>query len=372
MAQKPGTDRPRVLVIDDSKFVRTTFRRILESSMDVREEADGEAGWQAIASDAAILLVFCDISMPRMDGFEVLGRVRGSSDERIRQLPVIVISGDEDEATRRRARERGATDFISKNADATVVLSRIDNQLRLIRASEDAKESRRAAAQSATHDPLTGAFSLHYLLTEGRKQYAYACRHGTPLAVVTFRIDSHRPIAEKENPAVAGQLLAKIAKAIQDVLRAEDALGRSSEETFTVILAGTSSQQAAAFARRLRAQLVNARIEFQGRPLRIEASIGVAALGADAAASIEELMRLASSRLTKAEAEAPPRPAAPARGLPPEVERALQVLEGIPADRLGDAAAEVLRRLAPLLRAAGGKMRDDPAADAPKPLQRAK
>ena len=362
MAHKPGPGRPRVLVIDDSKFVRTTFRRILESSMDVREEADGEAGWQAITSDAAILLVFCDIWMPRMDGFEVLGKVRGSSDERIRRLPVIVISGDEDEATRRRVRECGATDFISKSADATEVLSRIDNQLRLLRAKEEASESRKAAAQSGTHDPLTGAFSLHFLLTEGRKQYAYARRHGAPLAVVTFRIDSHRPIAGQESPEVAGQLLARIAKAIQGVLRTEDALGRSSEDAFTVILAGTSSQQAAAFARRLREQLVNARIEFQGRTLRIEASIGVAALGADAAASMEELMRLASSRLTKAEAGAPPRPAATSRGLAPEVERALQVLEGIPADRLGEAGREILRRLEPLLRAAA----------ASKPLRRAK
>jgi diguanylate cyclase (GGDEF)-like protein len=372
MAHKPGPGRPRVLVIDDSKFVRTTFRRILESSMDVREEADGEAGWQAIENDASIQLVFCDISMPNMDGFGVLRQVRGAPDERIRRLPVIVISGDEDEATRRRVRECGATDFISKSADATEVLSRIENQLRLLRAKEEASESRKAAAQSGTHDPLTGAFSLHFLLTEGRKQYAYARRHGAPLAVVTFRIDSHRPIAGQESPQVAGQLLARIAKAIQGVLRAEDALGRSGEDAFTVILAGTSSQQAAAFARRLREQLVNARIEFQGRTLRIEASIGVAALGADAAASMEELMRLASSRLTKAEAGAPTRPAAPARGLPPEVERALQVLEGIPPERMGDAAAEVLRRLAPLLRAAGRKMRDEPAADAPKSLRRAK
>ena len=374
MARKPGAGRPRVLIIDDSKFVRTTFRRILESDMDVREEADGEAGWQAIASDASVQLVFCDITMPNMDGFGVLRHVRGSPDERIRQLPVIVISGDEDEATRRRVRDCGATDFISKNADATEVLSRIDNQLRLLRAKEDAKESRKAAAQTGTHDPLTGAFSLHYLLTEGRKQYAYARRHGTPLSVVTFRIDSHRQIAGKEGKEVAGQVLANIARAIQGVLRAEDALGRSGDDAFTVMLGGTSGQQAAAFARRLRDQLVGAKIDFQGRTLRIQASIGVAALGADTAASMEELMRLASSRLTQAEPAAPRAPApAPARGLPPDVERALQVLEGIPAERMGETALEVLRRLAPLLRAASKQKREEPSADAVlKALQRAK
>ncbi|MGH8708687.1 MAG: GGDEF domain-containing response regulator, partial [Burkholderiales bacterium] len=311
MAHKPGAGRSRVLIIDDSKFVRTTFRRILESGMDVREEADGEAGWQAIASDPAVTLVFCDISMPRLDGFGVLRNVRGASDERIRQLPVIVISGDEDEATRKRVRESGATDFISKNADATEVLSRIDNQLRLIRAKEDAKESRTAAVQTATHDPLTGAFSLHFLLTEGRKQHAYAVRHGAPLSVVTFRIDSHRQIAGKEGKEVADQLLAKIARAIMGALRAEDALGRSGEDAFTVILGGTAAPQAAAFARRLRDQLVKARIEFQGRALTIQASIGIAALGTDKSASVEELMRLASSRLAQAEALATPAAAAP-------------------------------------------------------------
>lgn len=375
MAHKPGPGRARVLVIDDSKFVRTTFRRILESSMDVREEADGEAGWQAIAGDAAIQLVFCDISMPRMDGFGVLRHVRGSGDERIRQLPVIVISGDEDEATRKRVRECGATDFISKSADATEVLSRIDNQLRLLRAKEDASESRKAAAHSATHDPLSGAFSLHYLLTEGRKQYAFARRHGSPLAVVTFRIDSHRRIAAKEGEEVAGQLLAKIARAIQGVLRAEDALGRSGEDAFTVILAGTSGAQATAFARRLRDQLGSAKIDFQGRALRIQASIGVAALGADAAAGIEELMRLASGRLTQATPAAPAlAPAAPARALPPEVERALRVLEAIPPEQMGEAAVQVLRRLAPLLRAASKQMQEEPGANGgpPAALQRAK
>jgi len=375
MAPKPSAGRARVLIIDDSKFVRTTFRRILESSLDVCEEADGEAGWQAITTDPALALVFCDISMPRLDGFGVLGLIRGSQEEQIRQLPVIIISGDEDEATRKRVRDCGATDFISKNADATEVLSRIDTQLRLIRAKEDASESLRVVAKSATHDPVTGAFSLHYLLTEARKHYAYAVRHGSLLSVITFRIDSHRQIAGKEGGEVADQLLAKIARAIQSVLRAEDSMGRSAEDSFTVILVGTSAQQAAAFARRLREQLVNARINFKGRALTIEASIGLAALGTDTVSSVEDLMRLASSRLSRAEAPAVERTTAgsPARGLPPDVERALQVLERIPADRVSDEAVEVMRRLVPYLQAACRRLRVETPADAVvKALQRAK
>jgi len=121
----------------------------------------------------------------------------------------------------------------------------------------------------------------------------------------------------------------------------------------------------------MREQLVGAKIRFQGRALGIQASIGLAALGADGAASVEDLMRLASSRLSRAEAVAEAR--APATGLPPDVERALQVLERIPADRMGDAAVEVARRLEPLLRAARRRLRGEaPAGTAVKALQRAK
>jgi PleD family two-component response regulator len=49
----PPTALPqkRVLVVDDSKFVRTTFANILSASFAVREEADGEAAWLAIETD---------------------------------------------------------------------------------------------------------------------------------------------------------------------------------------------------------------------------------------------------------------------------------------------------------------------------------
>lgn len=336
--------RARVLVVDDSKFVRTTFRRILQGEFDVREEADGEAGWNAIAGDAEVACVFCDITMPRLDGFEVLARVRGAREERIRQLPVIIISGDEDEATRHKAREAGANDFISKNADATEVLARIDTVLRMVR-------SRQAAEGSATHDPQTGAFTLHYLLTEGRKLFAHARRHGAPLAVLSFRIDNHARIAADAGRPFADQLLARIVKAIQGALRTEDTLARVGEAAFSVLMAGTSGTQAAGFARRLREQLAAARFKAGERTLALEASMGLAALGSDAAASLEELLRLASGRMQPAPVAPPARAAPPRPALPAELEQALLALERIPPERLAVHAAEVLRRLRPYLQA---------------------
>ena len=337
--------RARVLVVDDSKFVRTTFRRILQDSFDVREEADGEAGWNAIATDARVSCVFCDITMPHLDGFGVLERVRGSADERIRQLPVVIISGDEDEATRRRAKASGANDFISKTAEATEVLARIESLVRALQARQEAAEVRRASTQAATHDPQTGAFTLHYLLTEGRKHFSQARRHGDPLAVICFRIDNYAGIAAQAGREFAVQLAGRVARGVQGALRAEDTLARVGEGAFAVMMARTAAAQAAAFARRLHEQLAAARFQSGARTLRIEPGIGIAALDADRASAVEDLLRLATERMTRKATLAAPAPTQ----LPPEVERALQVLERTPPERLGKALPEVLRRLRPFL-----------------------
>ncbi|MBV8031164.1 MAG: response regulator transcription factor, partial [Betaproteobacteria bacterium] len=149
-----GSDIPekKVLIVDDSKFVRTTFNRILSTAFAVREVANGEDGWQAIESDPSIVMVVSDIDMPKLDGFGLLERVRGAKDERIKKLPIIIISGNQNEAAKKRAREMGANDFVAKEADAPEVLSRIDNILKLVKATNDLEQNQQVIEQTATHD----------------------------------------------------------------------------------------------------------------------------------------------------------------------------------------------------------------------------
>src|SRR5260221_12774206 len=94
--------KQRVLLVDDSKIVRTTISRLIRKSFDVREEANGEAGWQAIATDPSIGGGFSDIQMPVLDGFRLLDGIRKSEEPRIRAMPATVVSGDRDEPTQER------------------------------------------------------------------------------------------------------------------------------------------------------------------------------------------------------------------------------------------------------------------------------
>src|SRR5260221_3858938 len=360
MSSIPGIStqipKQRVLLVDDSRIVRTTLARLIRKSFEVREEANGEAGWQAITTAPSIVVVFSDIQMPVLDGFALLERIRQSEEPRIRSMPVIVISGDEEDSTKKRARAAGANDFITKTTDGTEILSRIDNLLHLVEAKQQLVVSKEALDQTATRDPVTGTFTPHYLATEGGKHYSHARRHGGLLSVLTFRVDSYSEIAEEVGKAVADQLLAQVAKLLMGTSRAEPSMVSTAKATFTVIFPGTSSQQALAFARRMHEQLDKAQVNYRDQVLKIRTSIGLAALDVDTVATIEELMKMAQQRLQDAASRKAQRTvdqveASPLKpvSLPCDIDRAEQVIEHADAQQLGAAASEMLRRMLPFL-----------------------
>jgi diguanylate cyclase (GGDEF)-like protein len=351
---QPNEAGKRVLIVDDSKFVRTTFNRILSASFTVREEADGEAGWQALQSETSIGMLFTDLDMPKLDGYGLIERLRASGDARLAKLPVVVISGNENERAKKRALDAGANDFISKTADAPEILARIDNLMRLHTAKDELQSTKQSLELSATHDPLTGTLTQHYLVTEGRKRFSYARRHMTQLSVMALRIDSHAEVTHAVSKEVADQILARVAKLVSGMLRAEDSIGRMADATFVVISAGTGAPQVQAFAKRLREQLEAAKVSYGGKALRIRASTGIASLGTDTVGAVEDLMKVAMHRLERAESMHAPAaiPAEKRLVLPPEVDAALRVLEGLDAVRLDQFADEIARRLAPLVQLA--------------------
>ena len=86
---------PRILVVDDSRMVRASIVKHIRGRFEAREEPDGEAAWEALLVDPAIEIVLTDIGMPRLDGYGLLERLRASKLPRVRDLPVVIISGDE-------------------------------------------------------------------------------------------------------------------------------------------------------------------------------------------------------------------------------------------------------------------------------------
>ncbi|MDP3082364.1 MAG: response regulator [Rubrivivax sp.] len=105
--------RKRVLVVEDSFTVREVERQLLLSAgYEVEARVDGEDGWQALAA-ADFDLVITDIDMPRLNGIELLRRLRGQS--RLRELPVMIVSYKDSEADRQAGLEAGADRYFTKS-----------------------------------------------------------------------------------------------------------------------------------------------------------------------------------------------------------------------------------------------------------------
>ena len=325
----------RVLVVDDSRFVRATFAAVLKAVLPVREEADGEAAWKALQEDRSIVLVFTDLDMPKLDGFGLLGRIRSAADERLKKLPVVVISGAEQAGVKEKARAAGANDFISKTADPPELLARLDNVLKIVTAIE----------AEATRDPLTGALTAAYLRTESEKRFSYAKRHDGELSVMALRIDTAGDIVRSVGRDAAEQLIARVAKLLMGQVRAEDSVARMAAATFMVVSPGTSAAQMLKLAKRLQSQLQQAKVAYAGQQLRISASYGVSSLRVDTVNSVDELMGVATKRLDGGTFTLP------AETLPAEVDHALRVLEHLDASILGDVTQEILDRLQRIARA---------------------
>lgn len=122
--------KPEVLIVDDSEMNRELLAEMLGSEYKITEAENGEECMAALKQrGTGISLILLDIVMPIANGFDVLDYM--TSTHRIEDIPVIMISSENSEATVRKAYELGVTDYISRPFDARVVCQRVANTIKL-------------------------------------------------------------------------------------------------------------------------------------------------------------------------------------------------------------------------------------------------
>jgi adenylate cyclase len=116
-----------ILVVEDSKVVRTTIQRMLNSmGHTVHAAEDGYKGL-ALLREHDVDIVLLDIMMPEITGFEVLEIIR--RDRGLRHIPVIVISNLTDVDSVVRCMKLGADDYLFKPFDSVILKTRINTCL---------------------------------------------------------------------------------------------------------------------------------------------------------------------------------------------------------------------------------------------------
>ena len=121
-----GEERFKVLLVEDDEDFRFYLKDNLAPMFTVLEAANGREGWQKALS-AQPDLVVSDVNMPLMDGLELCKKIKG--DERVRHIPVILLTALSGEQDQLRALGMGVNDYISKPFNVEILTSRIRNLL---------------------------------------------------------------------------------------------------------------------------------------------------------------------------------------------------------------------------------------------------
>lgn len=286
----------KVLIVDDSRIVRASLIKHIRGHFEFREEPDGEAGWQALVVDPAIALVLTDIGMPQLDGYGLLERIRESKLARLQNMPVVIISGDEDDEAKEKARRLGANDFVTKGISATELVARIDSLLRLAQTARELAESRDALATQSFLDPLSGLPTQSYFKQHGAQEIALARRHQGDISVMVIEIDGFDAFAAQYGAAVAKTVARKLSSMLATKVRQEDTVAELAAGQFSVLSPVTDLIGCCAFALRMQKIVEKLVMTYRGESINISITAGISSSSADGLSSISHLIGIAAQR----------------------------------------------------------------------------
>ena len=123
------TDKKKILVIDDDKIQLNNAGEILQSKYEVFLVKSAENGLKFLGKKEKPDLILLDISMPEMDGFEAIGKIKQI--EGCKEIPVIFLTSMDGSHTEIKGLELGAVDYVTKPFVKEILLLRIAKHLSL-------------------------------------------------------------------------------------------------------------------------------------------------------------------------------------------------------------------------------------------------
>jgi diguanylate cyclase (GGDEF)-like protein/PAS domain S-box-containing protein len=169
--------------------------------------------------------------------------------------------------------------------------------------TEEVQAQQRLESLSRT-DPLTGISNRRHFLSLASDELARARRHGLPLALLMIDLDHFKEINDHHGHACGDEVLRRFVQAVRGEIRQGEYFARLGGDEFALLLPQTELEGATVFAQRLLQLVREHPAASAGALVHFTVSVGVAALTAEtvAAASIDELMRLADQALYRSKA----------------------------------------------------------------------
>jgi diguanylate cyclase (GGDEF)-like protein len=227
---------------------------------------------EAYLAEHVVDIILLDLGLPDARGLEAIRRAHAAAPG----VPLVVLTGLEDESLAVQALQLGAQDYLMKGQIEARGL------LRALRYAVERKTMERAAlsmsrqmAHSAEHDFLTGLPNRMLLNDRVGQAIALAKRHMKKVAVLFLDLDGFKHINDSLGHPTGDKLLQSVAKRLVDCIRGSDSVSRQGGDEFVVLLLDLEQAEDAAVTARRMLEAVAQPHSIDHHDLHVTASIGV-------------------------------------------------------------------------------------------------
>jgi diguanylate cyclase (GGDEF)-like protein len=247
---------PTVLIVDDDRVNRAMLAELLQQECRVLLAKDGESALRAVALEPEIDLILLDVSMPDMDGYEVLRRLR--AERHTAETAVIFITSLSEEQDEEHGLSQGALDYVSKPIRPVIVQARIRNHLRLV-------SQRKQLEQLALLDSLTGLANRRHFDHALGLAFRRAARTGERLSVAMVDVDHFKKYNDRYGHGAGDEALREVAHVFSQMTRRPyDLAARYGGEEFVLLFSG--DVELAALLEQLRANVLALALAHEDSP----------------------------------------------------------------------------------------------------------